>query len=69
MTDGEHKHKQFMARMNYSTYMRLRMSFKPLSRTESAKDYFLRLAKHLEAINLYVGSVDSWITGNLEAQK
>ena len=49
--DGEHKHKQFMARMNYSTYMRLRCTFKALSRTESAKDYFLRLAKHLEQIN------------------
>ncbi len=49
MTDGEHKHRQFMARMNYSTYMRLRCQFKALNRNESAKDYFLRLAKHLEA--------------------
>jgi len=45
---GEYKHKQFMARMNYATWMRLRMQFKPLNPDESAKDYFLRLAKFLE---------------------
>ena len=50
--DGEHKHKQFMARMNYSTYMRLRCQFKALNRNESAKDYFLRLAKYLELLKL-----------------
>jgi len=46
--DGEYKHKQFMARMSYSTYMRIRMKFKPINKQESAKDYFLRLAKKLE---------------------
>ena len=46
---GEYKHKQFMARMTYSTYMRLRMVFKPIDRHETAQNYFLRLAKHLEA--------------------
>ncbi len=46
---GEYRHRQFIARMNYSTYMRLRMIFKPTSKEESARDYFLRLAKYLEA--------------------
>lgn len=45
---GEYQHRQFMARMNYATYMRLRMVFKPISKEESAKDYFLRLARYLE---------------------
>ena len=48
MVDGEYKHKQMVVRMNYNTWMRLRMQFKSLSRNESAKDYFLRLAKYLE---------------------
>ena len=48
MSEGEYKHKTFMARMTYSTYMRLRMAFKPLTKQESAQNYFLRLAKYLE---------------------
>jgi len=47
---GEYKHKQFMARMSFSTYMRLRMAFKPINRNETAQNYFLRLAKYLESL-------------------
>ena len=47
MVNGEYKHRQFIARMTYSTWMRLRMNFKPRP-NETARYYFLRLAKHLE---------------------
>ncbi len=45
--DGEHKHRQFIARMNLATYLRIRKQFKGV-RKESIANYFLRLAKELE---------------------
>ena len=48
--DGEHKHKQFIARMNLSTYIRLRSQFKGI-RGESVAHYFFRLVKYLEKEN------------------
>jgi len=46
---GEYKHREFTARMTYYTWCKLRRHFKPLNRSESARNYFLRLAKYLEA--------------------
>ena len=45
---GEYKHKQFIARMSYSTYRRLRAKFPAAYPSESAANYFLRLARFLE---------------------
>lgn len=45
--DIKYKRKQFMARMKWNTYLRLRRVF-PSLRGESAAHYFERLAKHLE---------------------
>ena len=36
-----------MARMNYSTYRKLRKFFKPINKDESARDYFGRLSTYL----------------------
>jgi len=44
---GKYKKKQFLARMNYSTYLRLRKLFLALP-NESANSYFYRLSKYLE---------------------
>ena len=46
---GIYKHKQFFARMTYNTWMRIRMQFKKIDDHETVANYFLRLAKHLEA--------------------
>ena len=42
------KYKQFMARMRWATYLKLRASFKALPK-ESASSYFKRLSVALEA--------------------
>ena len=44
---GAYKKKQFMARMNYATYLRLRRLFLAFP-GESANSYFYRLSKYLE---------------------
>ena len=49
MVQGEYKHRQFLCRMTFSTYMRIRIQFKPIDKYESAANYFLRLAKYLES--------------------
>jgi hypothetical protein len=45
-----YKYKQFVCRMKYNTYLRLRRAF-PAIRGETAAHYFERLAKWLKYIN------------------
>ncbi len=45
---GIYKHKQFIARFKYNTWMRIRMQFKKIDDDETVANYILRLAKHLE---------------------
>jgi len=49
---SEYKYKQFIARMNYNTWVRIKAVF-PSIKGESCQNYFKRLAKHLEAFEDY----------------
>jgi hypothetical protein len=55
--EKRYKDKQFLARMKYSTYLKLRRQF-PAARSEPASSYFERLAEYLKSLdcNLIVGN-------------
>lgn len=56
--ETRYKHKQFLARMKYNTYLRIKKEF-PVMKGESMTSYFERLAKHLETNDLKLAGFNS----------